>query len=193
MRHVLALVLTALVTLLSVTSAASASSSSRCRTEGGTVAANAYVRVYAHGSHGLDLWTCAYASRTWRPIGLGQRGSVKSRRGIVDVKVAGRFVGLRVLDSGCSRGECAGPLVEVYDPLNKRQSPDVPGDSYVLRSDGAFAAATATGVVFRDRRGTTAAATGPGIDPGTLALGGRDVYWMQDGAPRTAVLQDGSG
>jgi hypothetical protein len=177
-----------------VPEAASASVASRCRSEGATVAANGFVRVYAHGSHGLELWTCAYRGRRWSPISLGQRGSVKQRRGVVDVTVAGGYVGLRVLDMGCSRGECAGPIVQVYDPLRRRQSPDVKGDSYLLRSDGTFAVVTPPDpagnamVELHDARGTTVAATGA-IDPATLALAGRDVYWMQDGLPQTAVLQ----
>jgi hypothetical protein len=189
---------TALLVVLAVAAgvpeAASASVASRCRSEGATVAANGSVRVYAHGSHGLELWTCAYRSRRWSPISLGERGSVKERRGVVDVTVAGGYVGLRVLNTGCSRGECVGPIVQVFDPLRRRQSPDVKGDSYVLRADGTFAVVTppdpagnAT-VELHDARGTTVVATGA-IDPGTLALAGRNVYWMQDGLPQTAVLQ----
>lgn len=187
------MLLAALAVAAGAPGAADASVASRCRSEGATVVADSAVRVYAHGSRGLDLWACAYRSRRWSPISLGQRGSIKQQRGIVDVSVAGSYVGLRALDPGCSRGDCVGPIVQIYDPFRRRQSRDVKGDSYVLRSDGAFAVVTpkdATGsatVETHGARGVTVVATGI-IDPGSLALAGRNVYWLQDGRPQSAVL-----
>jgi hypothetical protein len=54
---------------------------------------------------------------------------------------------------------------------------------------GAFAYVSSSGAVMKaDAEGTIMLDGGPGVDAGSLALGGSWVYWTRDGAPHAARL-----
>jgi hypothetical protein len=166
---------------------ASAHAAADCRTAGHTVLANRTARVYSYQR--VVYGACVYGQRN----NLGVFGEFGPRE---VVQLEGTHLGYVVRRPGCERGDCRPDVVRVVDLRRPSAAPaQALATSYVLASDGAFAALTqpdSSGAirvltVAADHR-TTVIASGA-VAPGSLALGaGRTFYWTQDGAARSAQL-----
>lgn len=157
-----------------------------CRTVGRTVVANRQARVYSYRR--VVYGACVYGQRS----NLGVFGEFAPADVIA---LAGTRLGYVVHGLGCERGDCRPDVVRVVDLRRPSAAPaQALATSFVLASDGAFAALTQPDgggairvlTVAADHR-TTVVASGA-VTPGSLALAGRTFYWTQDGAPRSAVL-----
>ncbi|HEV3000784.1 MAG TPA: hypothetical protein VGW75_08620 [Solirubrobacteraceae bacterium] len=180
---------------------ASAPRRSECWTRGTTVVATREARIYTAFDGGeLWAWGCL-RRRGARAVPLD---AVSRTNGASDFRLAGTFAGYVGRGGGCARGECTGDEVEVVD---LRQRPRrIPGgvettarswlgrafvltpraEVVLVRDDPAGAAVVvAHAVTGRVERTLDTGA----IDPGSLALSGSRVYWMNAGEPRTALLR----
>ncbi len=170
--------------------AAGGERTSRCWKRGVTVLANQDARVYtAVDVNEEEVWGC-FRRRGSRAMNLGSFGPTN---GITDVQLAGRFAGFVIHGAGCSRGTCMGDQVALAD-LRKGTQRWFPGRAFVLTNRGSLALLRdepdgRIAVIAIDRGGTRTLDAGA-IDPGSLARGGRRVYWLNAGEPRTALLDE---
>lgn len=178
-----------------------------------TEEASRYARVYSVRRVQDDAVTrrwyaCLY--RTGRRIHLGDVGpaGMFSDR-ISPVRLAGRYVATAE-EYTASSGDALGAVIEVRNLLtgalvHRFQSPGDPNTYDItdleLRSNGSVAwiarivqgvpATTAYEVrTFPTTEShTTIVDAGPAIDPRSLALSRKTLYWTRDGAPRSTTLK----
>lgn len=174
-----------------------------CRTRGTTITANASVRVFytARGIAGewKRYYACWVARRMTRFIGDqdGWEGGIESK-----LALAGHTVAYEEIycdrDTGCD-GE-----VRTFDVRDSgrdtghrriaRLDPMYPASDLVLTPRGTVAwirpgSGTHDVVVVGPGRPVlTTLDAGPGVEPGSLAIAGRRVYWTNSGSPRSAEL-----
>jgi len=207
-----------LVTLLAAAPAPAASADSARRpsvcTPPGTrtLEASPRARVFTRGRESFSpVFACHY--RTGRRIRLGTQDCFDSR-GVELPRLAGRFVAYALVT--CHRAPTSEAVVRVRDlrsgrtiaradattPLPAGSRPLVSVTDLELKPNGSVAwiaqnsVASATGTTPErievrklERRGRDVLlASGLGIVPASLALGGSTLYWTRDGAPFSAAL-----
>ncbi|WP_027007475.1 hypothetical protein [Conexibacter woesei] len=179
--------------IASVVAAPGARAATDCRTVGRTVVADSRARVYAYRH--IVLNACVYGQRN----NLGFFGELNTRIGVSGIQLAGTRLGYVARGPDVHGGDQP-DVVRVVDLRRPSATPaQAIATSFVLASDGAFAALTQPDVngairvltVAAGHR-TTVIASGA-VVPGSLALTGRTFYWTQDGAPRSAVLPPTGG
>jgi hypothetical protein len=173
-----------------------ASASSRCATQGTTIAANAGVRVYRIGPRdGYTAYACAL--RSGRRVALGPFDA--DQGGARAFRLAGRYVAYE--EYTCDR-RCGGRIV-VFDALRRRVARAIPTPSFALavtdlevtpRGSVSWIrqiAATQTEREVRraDASGEAPLDRGPDIEPGSLARSSSRVYWTKAGQPASAEFR----
>jgi hypothetical protein len=177
------------------------------------VAADTQAQVFkALNSFALDsIYGCVYGRRHAYLLGeslrCGGGGGGGRCYGIAHVALAGSIV---AYEENLENGSSGGWVVVVRDlrtgqvlrklPSGSRTPPRAgPPLSIVVKSDGAVAWVVQTRVATSqsldefeiyagDSTGTRLLASGPGIEPASLALAGSSLYWMQAGHPASALL-----
>lgn len=156
----------------------------------------------------LGVYGCVYGHRHAYLLGSEPRFSSQGGEGIGSETIAGTTVAFQ---SDSATSENARRTIVVVDLRTGRSlrsiTPGGPGfvTAIVVKSDGAVAWIVETksepasaenhqmkhseyAVEAADKSGNRVLATGPGIDPSSLALAGSTLYWTQGGKPASTML-----
>lgn len=163
----------------------------RCHA-GTTLRANGVARVFYVREtleSERELFLCEY--RTGRPrfMGFYEKGRTES------VELAGRFAAALKVDPSCASGTCRPDRIFVFDGRS-RFAATSNGRYYDLRSDGvaaigevarSFYPEVPASIKLLGPHGRARVVASGDVDPSSVALGRRSVYWtMTSGVPMSA-------
>jgi hypothetical protein len=189
-RRAIPLLLLIMLALPAVAPAATKQERRRvCAERGFTVASTASARVFEvdrDGDHAL--YGCLRANGRLRLLAswFSCDCSVGDDPAPSAELLAGRFVALTRYPS-CGPFPCeTGPTYSLRNLRSGRAVAPQGPVSQVERGQGFFAYADGRVVIVDGRRERVVDA-GPGVEPGSLAVAGRRLYWMRDGQPRSVA------
>jgi hypothetical protein len=137
---------------------------------------------------------CVYGRKRVYEVGYPTESSSGGGGGTASEVLAGPIVAYEIFSHGPEGG--GGKELQVQDLRNGRliHRVDAGADAIVLKSDGSMAwigglgTNLVRGVYTLDKSGQHLLASGPDIDPQSLALAGSTLYWTQDGKPFSGSL-----
>jgi hypothetical protein len=164
-----------------------------------TLAASRDVRIFSK-RRGYDRPEFACNVRSGATFSLGTSTTGSNGPGITSESIGGRFVAYLILRCDDRAGGCLTAQVRVLDTKTGTVRRGSRGGSgmlglagIVVRANGAVAYLRHfVGDTYELRRlelgGDTAIASGPDIQPFSLALAGRTIYWLSGGSVHSAQL-----